>query len=58
MKEPDTHAKTTRPTPAERQAASIAAGGDGCCHKTRVMGATCPVGWKCPFIKEGETSHE
>ena len=22
---------------------------DGCCHKTRILGAPCPLGWKCPF---------
>ncbi len=21
---------------------------DGCCHRTRVRGAACPVGWACP----------
>lgn len=27
-----------------------------CCHKTRVMGSSCPIGWKCPFMKEGAES--
>ena len=22
---------------------------DGCCHKTRLRGAPCPLGLKCPF---------
>jgi hypothetical protein len=22
---------------------------DGCCHKTRLLGAPCPLGWTCPF---------
>lgn len=25
---------------------------DGCCHKTRLRDAPCPVGRECPFIKE------
>lgn len=24
---------------------------DGCCHKTRLMGSLCPLGYECPFIK-------
>ena len=51
----DTDKTTDRPTPAQRQAANIAAGGDGCCHKTRMVGSSCPVGWKCPFIKGDES---
>lgn len=27
---------------------------DGCCHKTRIKGGSCPVGWKCPYIKEDQ----
>jgi hypothetical protein len=45
-------------TTAERgQAANIAAGGDGCCHKTRLKGDLCPVGWKCPHIKEEDVAN-
>lgn len=25
---------------------------DGCCHKTRLQDGPCPLGWKCPFIKD------
>jgi hypothetical protein len=25
---------------------------DECCHKTRLVGAPCPIGWKCPYIPE------
>ncbi len=25
-------------------------GEDGCCHKTRLRDAPCPIGWKCPYI--------
>lgn len=46
--------QTTDPTPTQRQAAAIAAGGNGCCHKTRLKGSGCPIGWKCPHIKEAE----
>lgn len=39
----------------DAQTASIAKGGDGCCHKTRMKDSPCPIGWKCPYVKEGET---
>lgn len=25
---------------------------DGCCHKTRLAGSSCPLGWVCPYITE------
>lgn len=25
---------------------------DGCCHKTRIKDGPCPIGWKCPYIKD------
>jgi len=27
---------------------------DGCCHKTRLKDGPCPIGWKCPYIKESD----
>lgn len=38
----------------DAQTASIAKGGDGCCHKTRMKDSPCPIGWKCPYIKAEE----
>lgn len=37
---------------ARAQAADRAAGGDGCCHKTRLRGSGCPLGWKCPYVED------
>lgn len=28
---------------------AVEPGPDGCCHKTRLLKAGCPIGWKCPY---------
>lgn len=38
------------------QEENVSMGGDGCCHKTRLKYAPCPVGWKCPYIAEAESN--
>jgi hypothetical protein len=25
---------------------------DGCCHKTRIKGSPCPLGWICPYDRK------
>lgn len=42
------------PTPEQREGQDRAGTfdcrlSDGCCHKTRVVGHPCPVGYACPF---------
>lgn len=39
-------------TPSVDHAYLRAQSSDGCCHKTRLRDAPCPIGWKCPYIKE------